>query len=100
MASKGKIREVMREFEAGELEMGKSGKPVKSRKQAVAIALSQARKAGAKIPKVKRGSSSKKAARRKAAQSSTLRTKKSIEARSKVRKKKISKGRRTKVTSK
>lgn len=52
-SSKGdkKIEKVMHEFKEGELEMGKSGKKVTSRKQAVAIALSEAREAGAKIPK-------------------------------------------------
>lgn len=39
-----KIRDVMEEFKEGELTMGKSGKPVKKRKQAIAIALSEARK--------------------------------------------------------
>ena len=51
-SSKGKrkIAKVMREYKQGKLKSGKSAK-VKSRKQAVAIALSEARKAGAKIPK-------------------------------------------------
>jgi len=39
-----KISKVMREFKAGELNVGKSKKKVKSKKQAVAIALSQAGK--------------------------------------------------------
>jgi hypothetical protein len=58
-ASKGdrKIQKVMHEFKEGGLKSG-SGKKVKSRKQAVAVALSEARKAGARIPKKK---SSKKA---------------------------------------
>lgn len=47
---KGKIEKVMHEFKEGELESGKSGKKVKSRKQAVAIALSEAREAGEKVP--------------------------------------------------
>jgi hypothetical protein len=41
-AAKAKIRKVMREFEQGELNIGKSDKKVKDRKQAVAIALRQA----------------------------------------------------------
>ncbi len=41
----------MHEFKEGELESGKSGRKVTSRKQAVAIALSEARESGAKIPK-------------------------------------------------
>jgi hypothetical protein len=47
-----KIHEVMREKKEGTLKSG-TGKKVASRKQAVAIALSEARKSGAKIPKKK-----------------------------------------------
>jgi hypothetical protein len=47
-----KIAKVMREKKHGTLKSG-SGQKVKSRKQAIAIALSEARKAGAKIPKKK-----------------------------------------------
>ena len=49
-----KVRQVMRERKRGTLRSG-SGKKVTSRKQAIAIGLSEARKRGAKIPK-KRGS--------------------------------------------
>lgn len=45
-----KIAKVMGEFKAGTLHSGKKGPEVTSRKQATAIALSEARKAGAKIP--------------------------------------------------
>ena len=48
---KDKVEKVMHEFKEGELESGKSGQKVTSRKQAVAIALSEARESGAKIPK-------------------------------------------------
>ena len=41
-AAQKKVSKVMREFKKGELSIGKSSKKVKSRKQAVAIALSQA----------------------------------------------------------
>jgi len=52
---KKKIEKVMKEFKAGELHSGsKKGPTVSSKKQAVAIALSEAREKGAKIPK-KRG---------------------------------------------
>jgi len=53
--SKGrrKVAKVMREHKQGKLKSG-SGRKVKSRKQAVAIALSEARKSGAKIPKKKK----------------------------------------------
>lgn len=45
-----KIKKVMHEFKEGELHSGsKKGPKVKSRKQAIAIALSEARKAGQKV---------------------------------------------------
>lgn len=49
---KAKVHKVMHEQKEGKLKSG-SGKKVKSRKQAVAIGLSEARKSGAKIPKKK-----------------------------------------------
>jgi Family of unknown function (DUF6496) len=48
-----KVEKVMHEHKEGTLKSG-SGKRVTSRKQAVAIALSEARKTGAKIPKKSR----------------------------------------------
>ncbi len=48
------VEEVMKEFEKGTLKSGKSGKKVTSRKQAVAIGLSEARKKGAKVPSRKK----------------------------------------------
>src|ERR1700744_1545475 len=60
---KAKIRKVMHEHKEGKRKSG-SGKKVKSRKQAVAIALSEARKSGAKIPK-KKAATKKKAAKKK-----------------------------------
>ena len=56
-----KVHRVMKEHKEGKLKSG-SGKKVKSRKQAVAIALNEAREAGARIPKK---SSSKKSTSRK-----------------------------------
>lgn len=50
--SRSKVHKVMKEHKEGTLKSG-SGKKVKSRKQAIAIALSEARRAGAKIPKQK-----------------------------------------------
>ena len=47
---RGKVKKVMHEHKQGTLK-SESGKKVTSRKQAVAIALSEARKSGAKIPK-------------------------------------------------
>ena len=49
--SQQKVGKVMEEFKEGTLKSGRSGKKVKSRKQAIAIGLSEARKAGAKVPK-------------------------------------------------
>jgi len=48
-----KVTKVMDEFKAGDLKSGRSGKKVTSRKQAVAIGLSEARKAGARVPRKK-----------------------------------------------
>ena len=53
-----KVKKVMHEKKKGTLRSGKSGKKVTSRKQAIAIGLSEARRAGAKVPS--RKSSSKK----------------------------------------
>ena len=47
-----KVHKVMKEHKEGKLKSG-SGKKVTSRKQAVAIALNEARKSGAKVPKKK-----------------------------------------------
>jgi len=49
---KNKIEKVMHEYKEGTLKSGSGGK-VTSRKQAVAVALSEARQAGARIPKKK-----------------------------------------------
>ena len=46
-----KVGKVMHEWKHGTLKSGNSNKKVKSRKQAIAIGLSEARKAGARIPK-------------------------------------------------
>lgn len=45
-----KVKQVMRERKKGTLKSGRNGKKVTSRKQAIAIGLSEARKAGAKVP--------------------------------------------------
>lgn len=50
---KAKIEKVMHEYKHGTLKSG-SGAKVKSKKQAVAIALSEARASGAKIPRKKK----------------------------------------------
>lgn len=46
-----KVEKVMHEYKKGSLKSGSSGKKVTSRKQAVAIGLSEARQAGGKVPK-------------------------------------------------
>lgn len=53
--SQDKVEKVMHEYKEGTLKSGKDGKggKVKSRKQAVAIGLSEARKEGEKVPKKK-----------------------------------------------
>src|SRR6266403_4290857 len=48
-----KVERAMHEMKRGELHSGRSGKVVRSRKQAIAIGLSEARKAGARIPRKK-----------------------------------------------
>ena len=54
-----KVKRAMHERKRGTLKSGKGGKRVRSRKQAIAIGLSEARKAGAKVPK-KKGAAKKK----------------------------------------
>jgi Family of unknown function (DUF6496) len=49
--AKKKVKRVMHELKHGTLRSGGSGKKVTSRKQAIAIGLSEARQAGARIPK-------------------------------------------------
>jgi len=51
-----KVRKAMQEHKSGTLKSGKTGKTVKSRKQAVAIGLAEARRAGAKVPAKKSAS--------------------------------------------
>ena len=46
-----KVKKAMKERKAGTLRSGRSGRKVKSRKQAIAIGLSEARRAGKKVPK-------------------------------------------------
>ena len=50
--AQNKIEEVMHEFKEGTLKSGKNGK-VKSRKQAIAIGISEAKEAGLKVPSKK-----------------------------------------------
>lgn len=49
-----KVEKALHERKRGSLKSGGSGKKVKSRKQAIAIGLSQARRAGARVPAKKK----------------------------------------------
>jgi len=69
-----KVAKAMHERKRGTLKSGKSGKTVKSRKQAIAIGLSEARRAGAKVPKKAKKSSKKKAKKASAKRKSTRRS--------------------------
>ena len=60
--AQNKVRKAMHERKRGTLKSGRSGKKVKSRKQAIAIGLSEARREGGKVP-------AKKSARKKSTRS-------------------------------
>ncbi len=55
-----KVKRAMHKRKHGTLRSGRSGRRVKSRKQAIAIGLSEARRAGGKVPKRRRKSSRRK----------------------------------------
>jgi len=63
------VERVMKKRKAGTLKSGRSGRKVTSRKQAIAIGLSEARREGAKVPK-KATKKKKTAKKRKAAKKS------------------------------
>jgi len=54
-AASKRVESAMRRRKKGTLKSGRSGKTVKSRKQAIAIGLSEARKKGAKVPRKSAG---------------------------------------------
>jgi hypothetical protein len=58
--ARSKVKRAMHKKKRGTLRSGRSGKRVKSRKQAIAIGLSEARRAGGKVPKRRRKSSRRK----------------------------------------
>ena len=68
-----KVEKAMHERKKGTLKSGRSKKKVTSKKQAIAIGLSQARKAGGKVPRKK--SSSKKSSSKKSSKKSASRKK-------------------------
>jgi hypothetical protein len=55
-----KVKRAMHERKKGTLRSGRSGRKVKSKKQAIAIGLSEARRSGAKVPRKKKSSRKKK----------------------------------------
>ena len=59
-----KVSRALHEQKRGKLKSGRSGKKVKSRKQAIAIGLSEARRAGAKVPPRKSSSRKSKKSRK------------------------------------
>jgi hypothetical protein len=86
------VKKAMKKKKKGTLKSGRSGKKVTSRKQAIAIGLSEARKEGGKVPKKK---STKKAAKKK----STKKKKTTKSAKAKSTKKKTAKKKSTKKKS-
>ena len=58
--AQSKVKRAMHKRKEGTLKSGRSGKKVKSRKQAIAIGLSEARRAGGKVPKKKKAKAKKK----------------------------------------
>jgi hypothetical protein len=65
-----KVARALHERKTGTLRSGRSGKKVTSRKQAIAIGLSEARRAGGKVPPPKSGAKRKRTRRRRATRSS------------------------------
>jgi Family of unknown function (DUF6496) len=60
-----KVKRAMHERKRGTLRSGRSGRKVKSRKQAIAIGLSEARRAGGKVPRRRRKSASTRSRKKK-----------------------------------
>jgi hypothetical protein len=75
--AQSKVKKVMHEKKRGTLKSGKSGKKVTSRKQAIAIGLSEARKAGAKVPAKKSASKKKSSSKKTTSKKKSSGTKKS-----------------------
>ncbi len=87
--SQEKVEKVMKERKRGTLKSGSSGKKVTSRKQAIAIGLSEARRAGGKVP-AKKSASKKSAAKKSSSKKSTAKkssSKKSTSKKSSSKKK-------------
>ena len=71
--AQSKVEKAMHERKSGSLRSGSSGKKVKSRKQAIAIGLSEARREGGKVPSKKTAKKSAKKSTKRAAKKSTKR---------------------------
>ena len=63
--AQSKVKRAMHERKKGTLRSGRSGRKVKSRKQAIAIGLSEARRSGAKVPPKKNGRKKKSSRKKK-----------------------------------
>ncbi|HEX3704644.1 MAG TPA: DUF6496 domain-containing protein [Vicinamibacterales bacterium] len=63
--AQSKVKRAMHERKHGTLKSGRSGRKVKSRKQAIAIGLSEARREGGKVPRKSSGGRKRKGAARK-----------------------------------
>lgn len=79
------VRKAMKKKKKGTLKSGRSGKTVKSRKQAIAIGLSEAREKGAKVPAKKTKAKAKKV---KTAKKKSLKKKSSTKAKKKTTRRK------------
>ena len=97
--AQSKVKKAMHERKAGTLRSGKSGKKVTSRKQAIAIGLSEARRAGGKVPKKSEkkssGKTAKKSARKTAKKSARKSSKKSATKSSKSTRKSTKRSRKS-----
>jgi hypothetical protein len=63
--SRRKVKRAMHKMKRGKLRSGRSGRRVKSRKQAIAIGLSEARRSGGKVPRKRKGGRRRKGGRKK-----------------------------------
>ena len=83
--AQSKVKRAMHERKRGTLKSGRSGKTVKSKEQAIAIGLSEARKAGGKVP-AKKSSRKKSAAKKSSSRKKSSSTRKSTARKSPARK--------------
>ena len=93
-----KVKKAMHERKEGTLRSGRSGKKVTSRKQAIAIGLSEARRAGGKVPKKSAKKATKKSSGRKTTKKAA--TKKSSSGKSATKRSATKKGSTKKASRK